>query len=181
MNQHGTSAQHRTPGTTDVPCGVLLSTATFRTSPTDYLKLTAGRMATGLSVALALPIAACAVAAVFDIRWIFVALILVFLVFPLIVGYIYFSKLLTPAAQQALTPKHLEFLTDGSIAIIHESADEENQPLPPTRIGPTQPKTVKISGRHAIIDSPALSYPLRIPLECLPSVDALAIIEKICS
>lgn len=107
-------------------------TDSFRLTPAVYFRIAAGAMlpillgiaTSGMLVCLVLSL-------IFDLRLLLVGLILLFLITPFAVGHIYFSKLLTPEAQMALTPKVIEIRPGISIIEIPISADQENRPLTP--------------------------------------------------
>lgn len=122
-----------------------------------------------IAVGLAIPLIACLIASLWDLRFAFVALILVFLVFPMVIAYVYFSKLLTPEAQKAIWPKHLEFNEDTrELKVVFESADEENQPPLPVTFTAPDIELATVTPRSLILQPVKGTFPLIIPLDTMP-------------
>ncbi len=143
-------------------------TECFRITPATYLRASSGKALLWSLAIMALPLAACLIASFFDIRWGFVALILLFLVFPMAMTYIYFDRLLTAGARRALSPKHLSIHPEGSIAIIYESADEENRPPETELVRFGDISDVTVMGRYLVISVSGMDHQLIIPLEHWP-------------
>lgn len=145
-------------------------TETYRLTPATYFKTAAGVMLPSVLAACALLVLGATVAAVlFDMRIILVALILLFLIVPFIVNHIYFSKLLTVEAQQALTPKYVEINPGLSVKEIFESADEENTPPQPICHNWEQISGARINSKNIILTfSDKKSSTLIIPISAVP-------------
>lgn len=105
-------------------------TETYRLTPTAYLKVAAGAMLPVFGWISAALLSAALIASVFDIRFVFVALIIIFILIPMMMSYIYFSKLLTIEARRSLSPKHIVVIPGKSITEIPESVEEASVPLP---------------------------------------------------
>lgn len=109
----------------------VLVSSPYRLTPAAYFRVAAGeKLPFAAGVAMAVVLVALAIGLVYDLRLVMVALILLFLVAPLVVAYIYYSKLLTREAHEALARKHVEIQSGQSItehihAVRH---DEETVP-----------------------------------------------------
>lgn len=169
MNSHGTSESTPQGGMSEVPCAFSIVTEPFRTTPTDYLRNTSRALMPKIAVALAVPLIACLVASLWDLRFAFVALILVFLVFPMVIAYVYFSKLLTPQAQRAIWTKRIEFNGDTrKLTVVFESADEENLPPLPVTFSSADIEMATVTPRSLILRPVRDNFPLIIPLDAIP-------------
>lgn len=146
---------------------------TYRLTPAAYFKIAAGDILPKLLVPFALLTLAAAIGAIFDMRWALVALILIFLVAPFIIGHIYFSRLLTPQAQRALSPKHVTIVGGTRITETPESADGENAPLPEKTYGWDEITDVDI--RNRILTIRFGQELLAIPLEAIAGTDPYAL------
>lgn len=131
-----------------------LATETFRISPAVYLKVTAGALMPSLIAAVILIVFLSILAGItIDLRMLLVGLILIFLILPFAIGHIYYSRLLTPQARYAITPKHLIFHPDGSIDEIPDSADPENSPALPIRHFPAESIMKRsVRGKYAVVE-----------------------------
>lgn len=148
----------------------LIITETYRLTPATYFKTTAGVMLPGVLAACALLVTGAAIAAIlFDLRIILVALIILFLIVPFVISHIYFSKLLTAEAQQALTPKHVEISPGESVKEFFESSDKENIPLQPICHDWKDISEAKINNKNIILTfSNKNSTTLIIPISAIP-------------
>lgn len=180
MTSHGTSEPLRdTNGNPEVPCCISAVTDSFRITPTDYLRHSARQTISRLAVILIVPLLVCAVASVWDLRFAFIALILLFLVFPMVISYVYFTRLLTADARRAVWPKHLEFSErNKTVSVVYESADEENAAPSPDIFSANNIKGASISGKHLIFHLLGSELPLIIPLSSMP---AAMDVYKLCS
>lgn len=152
-----------------------VTTGCFRVGHTAYLRYTARSVVPRLLVFLLLPILACFIASLWDMRWAFVGIIILFLIAPMVMAYIYFSKLLTPEAQKALSPKQVKLPaatqvpdSERYLTVTYLSANEENTPPPPVTFGWDKVRQITETRRFLILEVDGLGYPLIIPLEALP-------------
>lgn len=144
------------------------TTEQFRLTPAKYLRVAAGKLLPGVTAGMALPLVACLVAACFDLRWAFVALILLFLVAPTLMAYIYFYKLLAPEAREALQLKKIVFEKD-ALTVVYLPV-EEDAPVPaPRRISHTQITDRHFSAGCLVLNVVGDRYPLLIPQEVIPA------------
>lgn len=143
-------------------------TDTFKLTPAAYFRIAAGAVFPKLtSLCLVIIVVAITAGAIFDIRFFLVALIVIFIVIPMVVGHIYFSKLLTAEAQYTLMPKRVVIVPDESISEVFESADPENIP-PRTRLFRWDTiSSRKISGKNLVIVFGKNDYTLIIPLSSI--------------
>lgn len=142
----------------------------FKLTPAAYFRIAAGAVLPKLVVLwTSIIIAAIAAGVFFDIRILLVALIIIFIVVPMIVGHIYFSRLLTADARYALMPKRVVIVPDESITEVFESADPENIP-PQTRLFRWNIiSSRRISGKNLIVGFNDSDYILIIPLSSFGS------------
>ena len=153
----------------------------FRISPTTYLQATAGSIMPRLWLFAGLPLLACLIAAVWEPKMLFVALILLFLIIPMAVFHIYFMRLLTPEARFAVTPKHVTISPDAAITVTFHTADEENTPQGCETIAAGSIKSWRITRKHIIAAVSGRKTPLIIPLEALPAIaDPHKMMQEIC-
>lgn len=146
---------------------------TYRLTPAAYFRIAAGDVLPKLLMTLAILILAASIGAIFDLRCALVALILIFLVAPFTVGHIYFSRLLTPQAQRALSPKHVTIVAGTQITETPESADGENTPLPEKTYMWNEITDVGI--RNRILTIRFGQEMLAIPLEAISGIDPYAL------
>lgn len=147
---------------------VTFTTEQFRLTPAKYLRVAAGKLLPAVTAGVALPVTACLVAACFDLRWAFVALILLFLVAPTLMAYIYFYKLLAPEAREALQPKKIVFEKDG-LTVIYLPV-EDDMPVPASRrINHTEITDRHFSAGCFVLYVAGDRYPLLIPQEVIPT------------
>lgn len=78
-----------------------------------------------------MPLVFCVVAACFNVMWVFVAFMLVCLLYPGLLMMIYFNYALSPQARRTLLP-HSVTLTDDSIRVTYHKPDEDDS-MPPVR------------------------------------------------
>lgn len=144
------------------------TTEQFRLTPAKYLRVAAGKLLPAVTACMALPLVACLVAACFDLRWAFVALILLFLVAPTLMAYIYFYKLLAPEAREALQPKKIVFEKD-ALTVVYLPV-EDDMPVPaPRRIRHTEITDRHFSAGCLMLYVAGDRYPLLIPQEAMPA------------
>lgn len=151
-----------------------VTTDCFRITPTVYLRYIARSVIFRLLLIIIIPLTGCLIAALWDIRWAFVALIILFLIAPGLITYIYFSRLLTREAQKALSPKYVTFRIDTcenterwNMTITYVSADEENTPPRPISIDCDSIDKISVTGRQLVLETSRLGYPLIIPTHAL--------------
>lgn len=143
-------------------------TDTFKLSPTVYFKIAAGAILPKLMlISSSTLLITLIISLLVDIRFVLVTLIILFLLIPMIVSHIYFSKLLTREAQYALTTKHVIINLEKEIIETFESANDENTPLSPRHWQWKNIKSRKISGKNLVIRFHDKDYTLIIPLNAI--------------
>lgn len=193
MTPRGTSETTLSDTSSEVPRR--LSTGIFRPKQTDYLRHSTRPSATKWIIGATVPIAACLTASLFDIRWAFVLLILIFIALPTVTGYLYFTKLLTLEAQKALCAKSVEAVAGSHITVTtyrpadKTDYDEKDQEATEAPAAIPQPADVHrapwkalrsfaLRGRCLEFDIEGLGYPLLIPLD---AIEQLAELQEFCS
>ena len=154
------------------------STETFRIAPSAYLKIGAEKSLPFILGCLAIPLTGCLIGAVFDIRWAFVGVILATLVYPAVIAYVYYTRLLTPEAHRAVSPKKIEFHAPDRIDIVYVTADEESEPISSETIRWQTLESAIVSGNHMLISIKNCRNPLVVPLDSFPRADD---VDNLCS
>lgn len=143
-------------------------TETYKLTPAVYFKVAVGAILPKISlISLLLILTSLIIGLIFDIRLIFITLIIAFIAIPMIVSHIYFSKLLTTDAQYALMPKHIVINTNRNITEVFENADEKSNPPKPRTWQWEAIKSRKIANKHIIIKFFNNNYTLIIPLKAI--------------
>lgn len=163
---------------TEVSVSFFTTTETFRIPPSVYLKISAKKSRPLLLSALALPVVGSFIGAVFDLRWAFVGLILTTLVYPTLVTYVYYTRLLTAEAHRAVSPKKIEIHAPERIDIIYVSADDESEPLSAESIPWTHLQSAVVSNGRLLISIEGCRNPLVVPVDSFRTADD---VNKLCS
>lgn len=108
---------------------IAFSTKTFTTSPAVYIRCLLGVWFKRYGVWIVLPVAVCGVmGAVADIRWVIVAMMIIFLLTPMLLAYLYFYYMLTPEARRAIMPMQLSLHADGALDIAYQPLPDSDSP-----------------------------------------------------
>lgn len=109
----------------------------FRTPAVTYFRIAAMPLLIKSTATAVLCVAAASIAALWDVRFLFVALMLLFVIIPPIIAMVYFTRLLTPQAQYQLALKRV-LITPGSDITVEylKPADDDSEP--------------ELTGRHTI-------------------------------
>ncbi len=110
-----------------------MTTETFSISPQTYMRELALAWLSRHWLIAVVPLAAVAIWAVYDLRAIYVGLILVFLVFPMAMSMVWFNYAFSPAALKAVAPKQLSF-DDNGICVDYINAEERRIAFDPETI-----------------------------------------------
>lgn len=153
-----------------------ITTDIYRLTPTAYFRMAAGAILPAMLSSALLAILLCATLAVlFDLRIIFVGLIIIFLIIPFAVGHIYYSRLLTVEAQRALSPKCVVINKDSFLKEVFVSSDEENTPPLPVTHQWNEISGVRLTSTYIIVTlSNKTEAHLAIPLDAFPGGTAEA-------
>lgn len=98
----------------------------FKISPKDYQKILFGRFVSRWWLVLALIIGMISLLSVFNINFIYVALMVIFIIIPMIVTYLYFYYGLIPESRSAILEKTAE-LTDEGIVYLYKQKDKPDR------------------------------------------------------
>lgn len=115
----------------------------FSISPHTYAKARARKYAGAWAVALVLPVIAAVIAGFYDMRWWFVGLIVLFIIYPMVLTMAWFSLTGSPSMALLLRPQRCTFRRDRKVDIEFFHFDTEENPEPADRI------TVAISDADA--------------------------------
>lgn len=111
--------------------GTVITTGSYATPASAYVALTLRDTIMRRWWVIAFPVIGTLCLALFDLRWLFVALIEVFIIAPFFIANAYFSRLLTPDARRAVLPKKIIIRALHSIEIDYKVTDETDAPTPP--------------------------------------------------
>lgn len=112
----------------------------------------------------ALPIAACVVGACFDFVWVFVALMIICLLYPGLLMMIYFNYALSPEARRTLLPRRVTISDKPDITITYE-----DDRTPAEVIGAADVKDVEFGGSNVTITLLKPRYHhITVPVSAIP-------------
>ncbi|MDE6269467.1 MAG: hypothetical protein K2M12_01265 [Muribaculaceae bacterium] len=96
-----------------------------------------------------IPLAACLLAGLADVRWAIVAMMLVFIMWPMALCFVWFGGALSPDAVRASLPHAVEFSEEGIRTVY---AERDGYPTPqPEFIPAAQIAGVEDTGRYVIV------------------------------
>ena len=143
-------------------------TDSFKLTPAVYFKIAVGAILPRLLVfGSVLMLTTLIVGLIIDLRIVLVALTFPFIIFPLIISHIYFSKLLTTEAQFALRPKHIVINIGQEITEIFDSNENETNPLKNRAWKWDTIQSRKVTGKFIVIRFYKNDYTLIIPLNSI--------------
>lgn len=99
---------------------------------------------------LALPVAALAIAGMADWRFLVVALMVVFIIWPMALGFVWMNAALAPDAVRASQPHRMEFTADG-IRTVYTPRDGY-PPVAPQSVAWSDVKSITDDGRTVAIE-----------------------------
>ncbi len=143
----------------------------YRTGSGHYIRTVAGLWAARWWWTIALPITACFIFAATNIAFAFVALMILFIIIPMIISFLYFYYALTPEAIMAMRNKRIHFSTK-DITITYEPANEEDSTpaYPPAHIDWNDVISIEYRSRDMILHLKGSRYRfLLIPYEAIGS------------
>ena len=121
------------------------STTEFTTSPGTYLRCLLGMWFKRYGLWVAITVLVSAVLGVtYDLRFVIVTLMLVMIVMPMLLSYIYIYYMLAPEARRAIMPMRVEMHNDGSMTLTYMADAIDGKP-------PHAPETISaadIRGLH---------------------------------
>lgn len=150
------------------------TTERFTTSPAVYLRCLLGMWFKHYGLWVALPLMAAAILGLTaDLRFLIVMLMMIFLMLPMLLSYIYFYYMLAPEARRAILPMEVTLRHDGSLLIIYQPDDTDNPhsvPHPPETISAEAIRRVTKwrDYRALILQGPRLNFIL-IPEKAIRS------------
>lgn len=106
----------------------------FSISPQTYAKARTRQYACVWAAALAIPAIIAIVAGFYDIRWWFVGLIVIFIVYPMAITMAWFSLTGSPSMTLLLRPQRWTFRKDRRVDIEFFHFDTEENPEPAERL-----------------------------------------------
>lgn len=167
----------------------MIKTSPFVTTSGDYLSTLMKLWIPKYGWIVALPLLVCAViGATIDVRFLFIALMLLFIVVPMLMSFLYTYYMLTPEARRAVTRKEVEIDEVKCMRLIYLPPEKPvlKQPLlgvetdpedmtvdvvvpDPETIAWGQIKKIKYTSRFTvyILDTPRLQFIL-IPYSAIP-------------
>lgn len=106
----------------------------FSISPQTYAKARTRQYACVWAAVLAIPVIIAIVAGFYDIRWWFVGLIVIFIVYPMAITMAWFSLTGSPSMTLLLRPQRWTFRKDRRVDIEFFHFDTEENPEPAERL-----------------------------------------------
>lgn len=103
------------------------STDIYKIPASAYLKVEAWDFALRWAWVLLLPLVLFSVLAVSDVRFIFLALIWVFIVLPMLLVMVYYYKLLSPEIHKSLLPQNCRCIKGNHIELTYFNEDDEGE------------------------------------------------------
>ncbi len=104
-----------------------IATEIFRTPPSAYLKYVLNRWLGRYWWIIVIPMAICCAMSFYDIRWIFVAFMILCIAVPFIIANLYLYHLLSPAAQRAVKLKNIIIRPYKEISITYHTDSDDNK------------------------------------------------------
>lgn len=150
-------------------------TLSYTTSPSGYIRMAMGevlaRYRWSITLPLTLAIVTLLAAGTFcgDIRYMLIALILIFIVVPGLLALAYFSAALTPTAAMCVLPRHLIIIPGKQITVVYEPfrhRQETVKPHAPAVVEWNAISGLQRHGSNTIVTTDA--YSLIIPDSILP-------------
>lgn len=140
----------------------------YKLTPATYFKIAAGAIFPKLlCIGIVFMLTSLTIGLIFDIRYILIALIIAFIVMPMIISHIYFSKLLTTDAQFALKTKHIIINPEEDISEIFDYTEDDTALISPRKWQWSSIKSKKIIGKNLVISFHKSEYALIIPLKSI--------------
>ena len=103
-----------------------MMTQAFKISPKDYQKILFNRFINRWWLVFAMIIGGISLLSFFNINFIYVALMVIFIIIPMIVTYLYFYYGLLPESRSAILEKSAEF-TDEGIVYLYKQDDKPDR------------------------------------------------------
>lgn len=107
----------------------MIETTVFAIAPSATARILAGRRLERRWWLFVLPVAAALVAAIADIRWLFVALIMVFMIWPAALFFVWTGAAVTVEAARASLPHSIAFSSSG-LHITYKDSENYRTPAP---------------------------------------------------
>ncbi len=147
---------------------MIMETEIFKVSPSIYMRTLMAMWIKRNWWAIALPVAACiALALTVDVKFVYVALMMVFVVIPPIMMIVYFYHALSPESRMSIL-LHKLTLDDNGITVTYEPIDEDTPAPRPATLAWSEIKCVTYSrnamvyrltsGRYSILYLPYASF-----------------------
>lgn len=146
-----------------------MTSKTFAIPTRDYINKLAFSWLAGRWWLFVIPLAAVMVWALFDIRAVYVALVIVFLLYPMSLTLVWFNYALSPQSLRAISPKQVTVSADG-LKIDFLPKHEDCKPLPSTVISWSEIHSVELSsGGMTLILGSRLDDRLYLPSDAFSS------------
>lgn len=149
-----------------------MTTAPFRTTSSDYLKCLAALWLPRNIWWMALPLAGFITAgiALSDVRFMIIALVILFIIAPMVMSFLYIYYMLTPEARRTVLTKTVEIDPGKRLTLTYQpESDDDERPLPePEVIEWSEIKSTVRAGRFLmyILNGPGLRF-LLVPCSAL--------------
>lgn len=137
----------------------------FSIPPRRYIRQLAVDWATRNWLILTLPAASALVWSIFDVRAVYVALILLFLVYPMTLTLVWFNYAFSPNCIRAITPKQATVSSEG-ISIEYQPTSDDRPPLKPCFIDWRDVLSAEMTARTIdLVLGKGIDDKLRLPVD----------------
>lgn len=116
---------------------------------------------------LVVPLAGAAIWSVYDLRAVYVGLIMIFMVYPMVMSFVWFGYAFSPAALRAVAPKCLIF-RDDSITVEYDEAEGCSSVYAPMQLRAADIRSVEArKGHYTLVYDRTPECRLLIPTDVL--------------
>ena len=141
----------------------------FTVPASAYASAYARRYACAWAAALSLPIVCGIIAGFYDLRWWFITMMCLFIVYPMVLVMAWFSLTGQPSMAMRLRPQECAFSPDGNLSVSYYAFDSDDTDEP-IATECHNIRSIRTYGKYAavITDSPAKSNLHLIPTRLVP-------------
>ena len=155
----------------------MAKSAVFRSEPRSYMRSLAFAWLAKRWAWFVIPLLAVIIWSFYDLRAVYVGLMLVFILFPMAMSFVWFNYAFSPQSRMAISPKTVECSEDG-LSVEYLPIAEGVEPLQPQSIKWNKVKSVERgSGRIVLHLGDRLDDRLEIPVNAF-EVEAWAEINR---
>lgn len=158
----------------------MIETEIYKVAASRYGRRVVMRLASRWWWALALPLGAAIIVGIWDWRWWFVALVMIFILYPGLLFIAYYYYALSPEAVRAILPQRAQITPDAVTLIYYPIAEGCNAPKP--RVIPKKDiRSVSLEGNYIdlqldkeeVIEIPKSAFPPGTIREAFPNLNEI--------